>query len=255
MRLGLPTAGLERYESGSQRARVATEGWAERNLYCPNCDSNRLARFAPNTPALDFVCPRCRSLFQLKSQRRPFGARISDAAYEKMIRAVLQDTAPNLFALHYRPDSWRVWYLFVVPRFALSRSVIEERKPLGPGAERAGWVGCNILLSRIPSDARIPIVVDGVAASPAAVRNRYALLRPLGRAEPEKRGWTLDVLNGLRSLNRAEFSLSEAYALEGELARLHCKNRHIRDKIRQQLQLLRDMRIVEFLGRGRYRLR
>ena len=34
---------------------------------------------------------------------------------------------------------------------------------------------------------------------------------------------------------------------------LHPDNRHVLDKIRQQLQVLRDMGFVEFLGRGRYR--
>ena len=32
------------------------------------------------------------------------------------------------------------------------------------------------------------------------------------------------------------------------------RNRHVRDKIRQQLQILRDMGLLEFLGGGAYRL-
>jgi len=32
-------------------------------------------------------------------------------------------------------------------------------------------------------------------------------------------------------------------------------NRHVRAKIRQQLQILRDLGSLHFLGRGRYRLR
>ena len=35
--------------------------------------------------------------------------------------------------------------------------------------------------------------------------------------------------------------------------KLHPDNRHVRDKIRQQLQVLHDLGFVEFLGRGRYR--
>jgi hypothetical protein len=31
--------------------------------------------------------------------------------------------------------------------------------------------------------------------------------------------------------------------------------RHVRDKIRQQLQVLRDLNLLEFTGRGKYRLR
>jgi hypothetical protein len=36
-------------------------------------------------------------------------------------------------------------------------------------------------------------------------------------------------------------------------AELHPANRHVRDKTRQQLQVLRDLGLVEFLGGGRYR--
>ncbi|MHB8639064.1 MAG: hypothetical protein ACYDBL_04615, partial [Candidatus Acidiferrales bacterium] len=47
------------------------------------------------------------------------------------------------------------------------------------------------------------------------------------------RGWTLDVLNLVRSLHKQNFSLADAYALEPHLASLHPANRHVRDKIRQ----------------------
>lgn len=67
------------------------------------------------------------------------------------------------------------------------------------------------------------------------------------------RGWTLDVLRIVQSFGDREFGLMEVYAFERELSKLHPDNRHIRDKIRQQLQILRDLKFVEFLGGGRYR--
>ena len=70
----------------------------------------------------------------------------------------------------------------------------------------------------------------------------------------EKRGWTLDVLNVVRSLGKQEFQLSDVYAHSDELARLHPDNRHVNPKIRQQLQVLRDLRLLEFLTPGHYRL-
>ncbi len=97
----MSVAGLDRYKSASQRARVATESWAETNLYCPNCTSPKLARSAANTPAVDYTCPRCDSPFQLKSQARAFSQRITDASYQAMRRAIEEDKTPNLFALHY----------------------------------------------------------------------------------------------------------------------------------------------------------
>jgi type II restriction enzyme len=62
-------------------------------------------------------------------------------------------------------------------------------------------------------------------------------------------------LNVVRSLGKAEFSLADVYAFESKLARLHPNNRHVRPKIRQQLQVLRDLGLLQFLGGGDYRLR
>ncbi len=87
------------------------------------------------------------------------------------------------------------------------------------------------------------------------VRKEYFRLKPIAEVNTKLRGWTLDVLNLVQSLKTKEFHLSDAYAFEGNLARLHPGNRHVRDKIRQQLQLLRDMHLLEFLDRGSYRLR
>jgi hypothetical protein len=39
-----------------------------------------------------------------------------------------------------------------------------------------------------------------------------------------------------------------------ELEKLHPDNRHVRDKIRQQLQVLRDTGLLIHLGRGEWRL-
>jgi len=54
-------------------------------------------------------------------------------------------------------------------------------------------------------------------------------------------------------LNKEEFTLPDDYAFTEHLQSLHPGNRHVPDKIRQQLQVLRDLGFVEFLGRGRYR--
>lgn len=254
MRLDLPTTGLEGYTSASQRARVATELWGLGNLYCANCTSGSLNASRPNTPAVDFECPECRTCFQLKSHSRIFGSRIVDSAYSKMVREIKLDRTPNLLALRYDLESWEVRDVLLIPSFAFPLSAIEKRKPLAASARRAGWVGCNILLGAIPSDARIPVVADGVTIPAKQVREQYARIRPLKMLKAEQRGWTLDVLTAVRSLSKQEFLLSEVYALDRELAALHPSNRHVREKIRQQLQVLRDMGLLEFVGGGRYRL-
>jgi type II restriction enzyme len=254
VRLDLPVAGLERYKSASQRARIGTEAWGALNFFCPVCKSPRLDIAPPNAVAVDYRCPKCDSPFQLKSQSKPFGNRIVDAAYSEMKRAILSDRTPNLYVLHYDLTQWAVRTVILIPHFAFALSAIECRPPLGPAARRAGWIGCNILLNKIPNDARIPIVESGRLRAASEVRSAYKRLRPLETLKVESRGWTLDVLNVVRSLNKKQFSLAEVYAHADELAKLHPQNAHITDKIRQQLQVLRDLNLLEFLGAGSYRL-
>ena len=249
----MPGILAQSYKSPAQQARVVTEAWGEENLFCPGCDSMRLTRSAPNREAVDYACPSCRELFQLKSRSTPMAGKIVDAAYDAMQRAIISGHTPNLFALHYDRSDWEVLDLLVVPRFAYSLSAIEKRPPLSSTARRANWVGCNILLGNIPPDARIAIVRGGKLTDARVVRQQYARLRPLERIKHDARGWTLDVLNVVRGLNKEEFILQDVYAFAGHLQELHPDNRHVRDKIRQQLQVLRDLGFVEFLGRGRYR--
>jgi type II restriction enzyme len=181
--------------------------------------------------------------------------KIADADYQKMCDAIREDRIPNLLAMHYDPVTWRVRRLILVPRFAFSEAAIEKRKPLSAGARRAGWVGCNILLGQIPADAKLSVIEDGQPVDPENVRRGYARVKPLAKIEPQQRGWTLDVLAAVRSLGKQSFTLAEAYSTEREIAKLHPANRHVRDKIRQQLQVLRDAGLLEFVSRGTYQLR
>jgi type II restriction enzyme len=252
--LHLPTAGLDRYKSASQRARIGTESWGAANFFCPACESPRLRSATQGTAAIDYFCPSCDSPFQLKSQSRPLGSRIVDAAYSEMKRAILEDRTPNLFVLHYDLDTWVVRTVLLVPHFAFALSALERRKPLAATARRAGWVGCNILLEKIPAHARIPVVNEGTPQTAQQVRASYNQLRPLEKLHVEKRGWTLDVLQVVQSLGKTDFTLADVYEHAGDLAKLHPKNAHVRDKIRQQLQVLRDFGLLDFLGGGSYRL-
>ena len=172
-----------------------------------------------------------------------------------MKRAILEDRTPNLYVLHYDLTRWAVQTVILIPHFAFALSAVERRKPLAATARRAGWVGCNIMLDKIPVHARIPVIEEGSIRAKKAVREDYERLRPLERLNVQKRGWTLDVLQVVQSLNKKEFLLSEVYAQADSLARLHPGNRHVQPKIRQQLQVLRDLGLVTFLGGGGYRLR
>ncbi len=171
-----------------------------------------------------------------------------------MKRAIVEDRTPNLYVLHYDLARWAVQTVILIPHFAFALSAVERRPPLAPTARRAGWVGCNIRLDKIPANARIPIVAEGRISPRKEVRDSFERLRPLEKLKVAKRGWTLDVLQIVTSLHKKEFVLGEVYAHENELAHLHPHNAHIRDKIRQQLQVLRDLGLLAFLGSGSYRL-
>jgi len=68
-------------------------------------------------------------------------------------------------------------------------------------------------------------------------------------------GWTRDVLDVVDSLQKKRFTLDEVYESEHKLAKKHPANHFVREKIRQQLQVLRKLGVLAFLGDGQYRLR
>jgi type II restriction enzyme len=54
-------------------------------------------------------------------------------------------------------------------------------------------------------------------------------------------------------IGKSEFTLAELYRFEEELQQIFVSNRHIKEKIRQKLQILREKVFLEFVGRGVYR--
>jgi type II restriction enzyme len=253
MRLEMNIHDAEGYTSNSQRARRITEAWACANLYCAACDSNSVLTEPCNTKATDFSCPSCSARYQLKASKSWNERRIPDAGYHAMIAAIRQDQTPNLLVMQYTPN-WNIKNLLLIPSFFFAESAVERRKPLSPTARRAGWIGCNILLSEIATEGKIQIVVDSHFRSSASIRQQYQAIRPLTRLKPALRGWILDVLRVVESLGVETFTLPDVYSKEQELAELHPENLHVRAKIRQQMQVLRDLGLITFNGAGKYSL-
>jgi type II restriction enzyme len=239
------------YKAGPQIARVLSEDWCGRELYCAACNSDRLLSSRANTPAIDFVCPQCDQCFQLKGFKTWNQKKIPDAAYDSMLRAIRSDRVPNLLILQYSA-SWLVENLLLIPSVFFSETIIEKRPPLSPKAQRAGWVGCNILLDRIPQDGKIAVVSNGSTVAERQVREEFSRVRKLAEVPPSVRGWTLDVLTSIRKLGKTRFSLQELYKLEPYLQNIHPRNQNVRPKMRQQLQVLRDLGLIEFTNLGNY---
>jgi type II restriction enzyme len=136
----------------------------------------------------------------------------------------------------------------------LTPTVVEARPPLAPPACRAGWVGCNLLLIRIPPDGRIPLVRDGIAMDKAEARRLYAQSERLGELRQEQRGWAGLVLAAVRKIGKTEFTLDDVYAHEEAMHAAYPENSHVREKIRQQLRVLRGLGYLESPERGRFRM-
>jgi type II restriction enzyme len=77
----------------------------------------------------------------------------------------------------------------------------------------------------------------------------------LEKISTKQRGWTLDVLNIARRIGKSSFTNEDIYTFAPELEQLHPDNRHIKDKIRQQLQVLRDTGFLEHITTGEWRLK
>ncbi len=240
------------YKSTAQRIRVMSEGWVAQNIFCPCCGNSHVSKIRANAPVADFYCDGCGEIFELKSHQGEFGKKIIDGAYDTMIQRIKGLRNPDLFLLNYA-DSLEVTDFTVIPKFFFAPQVIQKRKPLSEKAARAGWVGCNILFSEIPFQARISIISQQRIRSEDDVVSQYRRVKLLRTDSIERRGWLFDVLNSVNRIEGDEFTLREVYEFSGSLQGAHLENHHIEAKIRQQLQVLRDKGFIEFLGRGKYR--
>lgn len=245
------------YKSPSQIARRVTEDWATRNLYCLACASAHLDAARANTAVWDYSCSACGAVYQLKSQTKPFGRRVSNSEYHTKMRAIAAGRAPHYAFLQYSIPAEAVTDLFVVPGHFLSPAVVERRAELSANAQRRGWVGSNILLEQLPEEGRVHVVEAGVSRNTAEVRDDWQRYQFLAG---KKGGWAADVLSCIRVLEREtqsrDFTLRNFYArFEAELASRHADNRNVQAKIRQQMQVLAKGGVLLFVDRrGNYRV-
>lgn len=240
------------YKNLSQKIRVLTEDWANNNIYCLSCGSY-LSKYQNNRPVADFYCDNCKEEYELKSKKDNLGLKILDGAYKTMIERLNSNRNPNFFFLSYDLSSLRVLNFLVIPKHFFVPRIIEKRKPLAENARRARWIGCNILLQKIPQTGKIFLVKDEkVEPKKRVLENWGKTLFLREEKEITAKGWILDVMNCIDALNKKIFSLDEVYIFEKSLQLKHPENKHIKDKIRQQLQFLRDKGYLEFLGKGRY---
>ena len=176
------------YHSGSQKARIITEGWVSENMYCPRCGNVRVSHFENNRPVADFYCPHCKSQFELKSKKGNLTNSITNGAYGTMIERIESLDNPDFFFMSYTKDDWTVRNFYFVPKHFFTPDIIEKRKPLGQHTRRAGWTGCNILIGSIPQAGKIPIIKNGIIQDKLKIIKKVALADALMLKNMESRG-------------------------------------------------------------------
>lgn len=254
MNLHLSSEIASNYKSPSQKIRILTESWVNSEIYCPSCGLN-IRKYENNRPVADFYCLACKEEFELKSKKNQVGSKILDGAYQTALQRLKSDTNPNLFLLNYAHHNLSVINFFVVPKHFFTPEILERRKPLSEDARRAGWVGCNIVFQKIPQTGRIFYIKNRQIEKRETVLkswNKTLFLRD--EKESTAKGWILDVMNCIDMIGKRDFSLNDVYRFEDYLQQKHPLNKHVKDKIRQQLQFLRDKGYLKFIKAGRYEL-
>lgn len=244
----------EKYVSGSQISRIITEDWVSKNMFCPICGAPFIKHYKANRPVADFFCESCHSDFELKSKKSEtskIGNKITDGAYEKMIERITSFNNPHLLIMTYAHEL--VNNLMFIPNYFFVPEIIEKRTPLSSTARRAGWVGCNIIVEKIPQSGKIFIVRDSKFEDKQKILLQYQRTVSLCERKIERRGWIMDVLKCIEKINNDSFSIDDVYFFADELKQKHPNNNFVKDKIRQQLQLLRDKGFIEFKGKGYYK--
>lgn len=252
MNLILDKSLADGYRSNSQIARILTENWVAQNSYCPCCGCVSLMEFENNRPVADFYCKECNEEYELKSKNGKLVNTIMDGAYSSMIERINSENNPNLFFLTYT-NQLNISDFLIIPKQFFTTDIIIERPPLANTARRAGWIGCNIDISKVSDSGKVFLVKNGKIINKQIVQDSFKKTLFLREKSKNAKGWILDILNCIDLINKETFMLEEVYAFEEKLKLKYPQNNFVKDKIRQQLQILRDKGIIEFNGRGRYR--
>lgn len=194
MNLALDTSLGQGYTSNSQIARLLTENWVLNNSYCPSCGNLPLNEFENNRPVADFYCKNCSEEFELKSKSGKLSKTIADGAYSTMIERVNSENNPNFFFLTYTKE-WTVNDFLIIPKQFFTPEIIIKRPALKETARRAGWVGCNIDISKVADAGKVFLIKNAKTIDQEIVKETFNKTLFLRTKSKDAKGWVLDVMN------------------------------------------------------------
>jgi hypothetical protein len=121
-----------------------------------------------------------------------------------------------------------------------------DTKPGLVGVEDIEHIRAALPAVKVVTTAALKAIADAEAV-PLAVVEETKLVEAFS-------GWTRLVLESVIQLGRDEFELDQLLPIcRAKSDEQYPSNSHVRAKVRQQLQVLRDRGLVEFLGGGTYR--
>ena len=231
----------------THKIRVMSEAWLEKNGYCPCCGSKPMQRFTNNKPVADLFCPNCHEQYELKSKnQKTIGNSVPDGAYHTMLERIQSDTNPNFFFLAYKKADYSIQQLVLVPKhFITPDMIIPRNKGI---KNRPHHIMCSINLVPLPESGKIFLIDNSRIIEPEIVLKKWQSNLFLRNQNAERKGWLLAIMKCIDQLPK-EFTLSQIYEFENKLSIQFPQNNHIKDKIRQQLQILRDQNMIKFIGR------
>jgi type II restriction enzyme len=244
---------LNNYNSESQKVRVLTENWVANNIFCPSC-GDKIFEYENNRPVADFYCNSCKEDYELKSKNtKTLGSTIADGQYNIMINKITNNTNPHFFFLNYEKKNYEIINFLAVPKYLfMPDMIIPRNKGL---KNRPNYIMCNMNISTIPDSGKIFFIKDKKFEEKSKIINNWNKTKFLRNTKLEQKGWLIDIIFCIEKMKKQNFTLQELYTFVPYLKTKYPNNNFIEDKIRQQLQILRDKNYLSFEARGKYKIK
>ncbi|HMN32983.1 MAG: NgoFVII family restriction endonuclease [Chitinophagaceae bacterium] len=109
------------------------------------------------------------------------------------------------------------------------------------------------LLLKVPNEQHIRLPKFDIENQKITDADEDSIILDIDSIGTTFKGWKLEVFKCANKIPNTIFSLADINTFEKALKQKYPNNNHIPDKIRQQLQNLRDIGLIEFLGNGNYK--
>ena len=235
----------KRFTSKSRRFGYMAEQWIASNMYCPICGYHKLKQLSTNTKASDFICPKCKEFYELKSDNsKKVPKSLMGGNYDVYKAKFRSAIKPNILYLQH--DKSQVINLFFIHKDLITIKNIKKRKK--PLKRNKDYYMCTISLLNISSNKMFSIIANSDVINKNRIINKFK--KKLIIKNESK--WIYCTINIINSIWRKYFHLKDFNCYIKKLQKIHPNNKHIPEKIRQTLQYIAKLGYIDSLGKGYY---